>query len=75
MNKKIEKILRKKNISASLRECSLPNYLVLGYALSLAVSRKSKRIFLAGFEGFEKDSFINDESHIILSLFKKIIDL
>ena len=65
------KILTKKNISVSQKECSLPNYLVLGYALSLAASRNVKRIFLAGFEGFEKDSFVNDESHIVLSLFKK----
>ena len=64
-------VLRKKNISISQKECFLPNYLVLGYTLSLAASRNVKRIFLAGFEGFEKDSFINDESHIVLSLFKK----
>ena len=25
----------------------------------------------AGFEGFEKDSFVSDESHVVLNLFKK----
>ena len=43
---------------------------MLGYALAFAISRKVKKIYLAGFKGFEKDSFAKDESEKTIELFK-----
>ena len=60
-----DRIIIKKN------EVTLPNFLVLGYALSIAISQNAKNIFLAGFEGFKKDNYANDESKNILKIFKK----
>ena len=60
-----------KKLSIFKHSCYLPNYLVLGYALSFAISRNVKKIYLAGFEGFDKDNFNNDESGTILAMFKK----
>ena len=44
---------------------------MLGYALSIAISQNAKNVFLAGFEGFKKDNYANDESKNILKIFKK----
>ena len=60
-----------KKLSIFKNSCYLPNYLVLGYSLSFAISRNIKKIYLAGFDGFDKDNFNNDESAIILEMFKK----
>ena len=62
---------KSKKLSVFKNCCYLPNYLVLGYALSFAISRNAKKIYLAGFDGFDKDNFNNDESAIILEMFKK----
>ena len=34
--------------------CSTPKPLAISYALSVAISGKARRIYLAGFDGFEK---------------------
>ena len=39
--------------------------------MSFAISRNAKKIYLAGFDGFDNDNFNNDESAIILEMFKK----
>ncbi len=60
-----EKIFAKKD------KCILPNYLSLGYALSLVISKNIKKIYLAGFEGFSNDDYAKDESNNLLRMFKK----
>ena len=64
------KVTRNKNILVKKNICFLPNALALGYALAFAISRKVKKIYLAGFRGFENDSFAKDESEKTIELFK-----
>lgn len=64
------KIVRNENILAKKNICSLPSALALGYAIAFVISRKAKKIYLAGFEGFNKDNFAKDESGKILELFR-----
>ena len=65
------KLSNNNRIIVKKNEATLPNFLVLGYALSIAVSKNAKNIFLAGFEGFKKDNYANDESKNTLEIFKK----
>ena len=62
-------ISKNKKILVDRSKCFLPNNLVLGYAIAFAISRGAKKIYLAGFKGFDKDSFFSDESENILKLF------
>lgn len=65
------KIVRNENILVKKNICFLPSALALGYAIAFAISRKAKKIYLAGFEGFDKDNFAKDESEKILELFRR----
>ena len=59
------KIIVKKNY------CVLPNSLAVSYSLSIAIAGKSKKIFLAGFDGYDEDDSKNDETDLILKTIKK----
>ena len=50
--------------------CSTPKPLAISYALSVAISGKARRIYLAGFDGFEKSDPFKDETNEILKLIK-----
>lgn len=52
--------------------CIVPKVLVLGYALAVANSGKAKRIYLAGFDGYEPGDVRQDESE---KLFKHYLSL
>ena len=52
--------------------CILPNQLVLGYALSFLASANVKKIYLAGFDGYDLFDTRKEESEIIFKQFKKI---
>ena len=49
--------------------CVSPTPLVLGYALAIAVSGKSRRIAMAGFDGYSNGGVRNEELERILDLF------
>ena len=51
--------------------CILPNSLAVSYSLSIALAGKSKKIFLAGFDGYDEDDSKNDETDLILKMIKK----
>jgi 4-hydroxy 2-oxovalerate aldolase len=51
--------------------CILPNSLAISYSLSIALAGKSKKIFLAGFDGYNEDDSKNDETDLILKMIKK----
>jgi 4-hydroxy 2-oxovalerate aldolase len=63
-------ISKNKKVLVNENKCFLPNTLVMGYAISFAISRGAKKIYLAGFKGFDRDSFFSDESESTLKLFK-----
>jgi 4-hydroxy 2-oxovalerate aldolase len=51
--------------------CTLPNLLVLSYALAIATSGKAKKILLAGFDGFNKDDPRRKEIDNVFNLYKQ----
>ncbi len=66
----------KKKISIFKNYCSIPKPLIILYTLSIALSGKANRIFLAGFDGFKNDDPASDETSYyinrITSKFKKV---
>ena len=50
--------------------CILPNSLAVSYSMSIALAGKSKKIFLAGFDGYDEDDSKNDETDSILKIIK-----
>ena len=60
-----------KKLSIFKHYCNLPTYLVLGYALSFVTPRSVKKIYLAGFDSFDRDNFNNDESGTFLKMFRR----
>ena len=50
--------------------CSVPNALVLSYALAISVSGKANTIYLAGFDGYENSDTRNEEINELLIKFK-----
>ena len=68
---------KKKSIQIFNNYCELSSPFVILYSLAIAVSGNSKKIFLAGFDGFKKDDQSIDETENLLSRFfemnKKII--
>ena len=61
----INKIIVKNNY------CIIPNSLAVSYSLSIALAGKSKKIFLAGFDGYDDDDSKNDETDLILKIIQK----
>lgn len=55
--------------------CIIPSPLAVGYCLSIIISSgiKNKKIFFAGFDGFNESNSNIDESDQIFKLFKKIL--
>mgnify|MGYP002852963251 FL=1 len=61
----------KKKIAIYKNYCSLPKPLVLFYSLSIAISARAKRIYLAGFDGYKNDDPFADETNYYLNKFLK----
>ena len=51
--------------------CTLPNLLVLSYALAIATSGKANKILLAGFDGYNADDPRRKEIDNVFHLYKK----
>ena len=51
--------------------CMIPNSLVFSYALAMLTGGCSKRIFLAGFDGYNSEDSRNDEINELLLQFRK----
>ena len=49
----------------------IPNSLVFSYALAMLTGGCSKRIFLAGFDGYNSEDSRNDEINELLLQFRK----
>ena len=49
----------------------MPNSLAVSYSFAIAIAGKTKRIFLAGFDGYKEDDTKNDETQLVFSLIKK----
>ena len=60
-----------KKIGIFKNYCSLPKPLVLLYSLSVAISAKAKKIYLAGFDGYKNDDPFTDETNYYLKKFLK----
>ena len=50
--------------------CMIPNSLVLSYSLALVTGGNAKKIFLAGFDGYNSDDSRNDEINELFLQFK-----
>ncbi len=50
--------------------CMIPNSLVLSYSLALVTGGNAKKIFLAGFDGYNSDDSRNDEINELFFQFK-----
>lgn len=60
------KIVRGK-FEFSKKHCVIPNSLVVSYALATCISGKMSKIFMAGFDGYQKGDSRNDEVEEMLS--------
>ena len=67
------KIHKKKEINIFKNFCVSPKPLVIFYSLSIAVSGRAKKTFLAGFDGLKKDdpNPSADETNFLINKFKK----
>lgn len=61
----------KNKIIVKKKYCILPNSLAISYALSIALAGRAKKIYLAGFDGYNEDDSKNDETDLTLNLIKK----
>ena len=52
------------------RYCMIPNSLVLSYSLAMVTGGNARKIFLAGFDGYNSDDSRNDEINELLFQFK-----
>ncbi|MBO8228681.1 aldolase [Prochlorococcus marinus XMU1414] len=53
------------------KSCSIPSVLVLAYSLAVVTSGNSKKILMAGFDGYGTGDKRNEENNNIIKLFKK----
>ena len=60
-----------KKIIANKNYCSIPKPLVILYSLCIAISGNAKKIYVAGFEGYNKDNPLNDESDFYIRKIQK----
>ena len=51
--------------------CVLPSNLAIGYAISLSLIGNSKKIFLAGFDGYKNNHMLNLEMNNFFKILKK----
>jgi 4-hydroxy 2-oxovalerate aldolase len=59
------------NFVFNTSNCTLPNLLVLSYALAIATSGKAKQILLAGFDGYGADDPRRKEIDHVFNLYQK----
>ena len=59
----------KNKVSINKKYCVLPSPLAIGYALSIVSGIKNKKLFFAGFDGFNLDNPESDDSKPIMNLF------
>ncbi len=53
------------------KHCIIPNSLVISYALAACISGKMSKIFMAGFDGYQKGDSRNDEvDEMLVNLYK-----
>jgi len=60
-----------KGFAFNSSNCTLPNLLVISYALAIATSGKTKRILLAGFDGYGADDPRRKEIDNVFKLYKQ----
>ena len=63
-------VVKSKQFIANNKYCILPNPLVLSYALAIISAGNAKKIFLAGFDGYNYNDPRRKESEEIFSLYK-----
>ena len=74
LSKKIKNygMLVKKDIFQQYEKyCVLPSNLAIGYAISLSLIGNSKKIFLAGFDGYKNNHMLNLEMNNFFKILKK----
>ena len=54
--------------------CTLPNSLVVAYALAIATSGNSTKILMAGFDGYGEDDPRNKEMNALLDIYQQLED-
>lgn len=64
-------ISKENYIDITQKKCVLPEPLIIAYSISLGLSADIKKIYLAGFDGYEKDNPYNDSTQKIINIFKK----
>ena len=62
-------VVRPETFEFSDRHCVLPTSLTIAYALAIATSGNSEKVFLAGFDGYSPDDPRNSEVDELLSGF------
>lgn len=67
------KLTNDKKIMAKNNFCLLPYPLAIGYALSIASTRNTNNIYLAGLDGFDLNDPENDDTNFIIDYFSKKI--
>ena len=61
-----------KEINIFKNYCSIPKPLAIIYSICIAIAGKARKIYLAGFAGFEKNNPLNDETDYYLRKIQKI---
>ena len=61
----------KNQVEVKKNFCTLPFPLALGYSLAISIAGNAKSIVVAGFDGYEKSDQANDQTSILLKIFKK----
>ncbi len=69
------KLNKKDIIKVGKTNCSLPEPLIIGYAVSFAISAGIKKIYLAGFDGFKKDDPYTDTTQNMINIFIKKLNI
>ena len=54
-----------------MKNIALPSNLAIGYAISLSLIGNSKKIFLAGFDGYKNNHMLNLEMNNFFKILKK----
>ena len=66
-------LIKKNKFKVYEKYCELPNSLAIGYALSICITGNAKQIYLAGFDGYKKNSPLNKEINNYLKFIKSNI--
>ena len=68
-------ISKKNNIRVEKSNCSLPEPLIIGYSICFAISAGIKKIYLAGFDGFNKDDPYTDTTQKMINILIKKLNI